>query len=405
MSFHLRDSAIRCWFINLGTQTRFLTLALRKKELCKCGCRGWCSLYMAFDYLRWLCAAMASGSHPDTRQDGQPWPDEDPIKEKAGQPLGYYAAVVMVKADWAEFCHTIGFPSWAHHTHPCFACHCSGGPEGDVRQYTGASALALPWAAKKQAEYEAACRAAEIRVEITSRRMLQRLLGSMEYMVRKGAGTGRRIVIAVPEFGLQVQDQQVPSPENPDIGDIDDRTDFPFVVVFWRGSPGVFTRCRNPLFHESTYITVESLCVDEVHTMHFGVFASFVVHGLWALLSANVWNFSGSQEQMHARGAHVVAHELSQWYKREGRNNPGKPIYKLGGEFTLSVIGKQTAPVLHAKAAETGTLVAFVTWLCKTHRAKLEHGNAWVRAGDALLEYLAITRRAGPQLSPADRQE
>lgn len=223
-------------------------------------------------------------------------------------------------------------------------------------------------------------------------------------MVRKGAGTGRRIVIAVPELGLQVQDQQVPSPENPDIGDIDDRTDFPFVVVFWRGSPGVFTRCRNPLFHESTYITVESLCVDEMHTMHLGVFASFVVHGLWALLSANVWNFSGSQEQMHARGAHVVAHELSQWYKREGRNNPGKPIYKLGGEFTLSVIGKQTAPVLHAKAAETGTLVAFVAWLCNEHRAKLEHGNAWVRAGDALLEYLAITRRAGPQLSPADRQ-
>ena len=42
------DSAIGCWLINHITGQRYLFLVLRKRFLCQCGCRGWCTLYAVF---------------------------------------------------------------------------------------------------------------------------------------------------------------------------------------------------------------------------------------------------------------------------------------------------------------------------------------------------------------------
>ena len=56
-----RDSCIGFFIFNIITQTRFLVAVLRKRCLCHCGCRGWCSYFAIWDYLRWALTAFAEG--------------------------------------------------------------------------------------------------------------------------------------------------------------------------------------------------------------------------------------------------------------------------------------------------------------------------------------------------------
>eukprot|EP00969_Alexandrium_andersonii_P172564 7628423-Alexandrium_andersonii.AAC.1 len=55
------DSVAGFWFINLITGVRHLFCALRKRLLCKCGCRGWCSYYQVFRLIEWSTRCMAEG--------------------------------------------------------------------------------------------------------------------------------------------------------------------------------------------------------------------------------------------------------------------------------------------------------------------------------------------------------
>ena len=44
----VRDGVIGFWTYSLVTMKRFLVTLIRKSELCRCGCRGWCSLWPVF---------------------------------------------------------------------------------------------------------------------------------------------------------------------------------------------------------------------------------------------------------------------------------------------------------------------------------------------------------------------
>ena len=39
-----RDGVVGFFIYSLVTQRRHLRVAVRKSDLCRCGCRGWCSL-------------------------------------------------------------------------------------------------------------------------------------------------------------------------------------------------------------------------------------------------------------------------------------------------------------------------------------------------------------------------
>lgn len=196
--FLKRDSALGIWLINLATTKRHLALVLRKRQTCRCSCQGWCTLFAAFEYLRWLAATMVNGTFPGRRHDGSPWAEGDPNKALGGSPLGYRACVLMVKGDWPEFANTLAYPTWASHKHPCFACSCTGGPDGDWQKTEGVSVLSLPWLAKGSSEYSAACAAAEVRVTVPSAAVWHDLLGHLRFDHRKSGSHGRALVVDFP---------------------------------------------------------------------------------------------------------------------------------------------------------------------------------------------------------------
>ena len=181
--------------------------------------------------------------------------------------------------------------------------------------------------------------------------------------------------------------------------------EFPCHLMFWRAREEGLTRHRNPLFSKRTFITIENLCVDEMHTVHLGVFQSYVATALWALIKEDVWGLRAglSEEAAHQRSALRLGRELFEWYTMETQRRPDKPLYELT-DFAMETLGSKDSPKLGAKAAETGTLLEFAADLCKMCYVNLQAGAALTKAGEALVTYMQVTRSAAAQLRPAERQ-
>lgn len=115
------DGVLGLWLTNMLTGARYLYGLLRKRNFCRCGCKGWCSLYQMFSVTAWSLRALAQGVWPESRHDGQPWRDSDSDRSgRAGQTMCAKAACIYVKGDWAEYAGTLGFPSWGDAMRPCF---------------------------------------------------------------------------------------------------------------------------------------------------------------------------------------------------------------------------------------------------------------------------------------------
>ena len=123
--FTRTDSAHGVTVYNVLTGVRHLVAVLRKSEVCRCGCRGWCTMWHLFQFLHWSFATMAAGVHPSARHDGSAFlPSDSTRAALSGVQLGWRAALLFLKADLAEFCNSYGFPSWSSTIAPCFFVSC-----------------------------------------------------------------------------------------------------------------------------------------------------------------------------------------------------------------------------------------------------------------------------------------
>lgn len=87
-------------------------------ELCKCGCRGWCTqwpiaLCIAWDL--WNCAA---GRLCQTDEYGKQM-------ERAECILPFIVAVLELRCDWPAWNEMSGVRFWNHRSHPCPKCSIS----------------------------------------------------------------------------------------------------------------------------------------------------------------------------------------------------------------------------------------------------------------------------------------
>ena len=125
VAYSREDSILGMWLVCMLTGRRWLLASLRRGEACKCGCRGWCSLCPLLSMLAWSLKSLARGRHPTT---GHAAGHLDAVRQTlADQPLGFFGAVVLIKGDWCEYAHTLGFPTWSSIEHPCPLCCCTKG--------------------------------------------------------------------------------------------------------------------------------------------------------------------------------------------------------------------------------------------------------------------------------------
>jgi hypothetical protein len=401
VQYQKRDSTIGIWAINLLTSRRHLLVCIAKRGLCRCGCHGYCTLYPVLAFVEWCFATMVAGNYPARRHDG-PWPVDSKHLSFVGQPLGFLAVPIIIKGDWAEFNSTLCFRSWHHHTHPCFKCFATGGDEGTFHQHHDISPMGTPWADKSMIDFEQACTRCEILVRICNLAQLGALVGNLAYDKRKQGARGRTIQTDMPMHSLLKHDRLEPTIVYPDIAAVDSCTVFPIVLTFWRQSSETLCTHRCGLFSRRSGLLPESLCVDELHTMHLGVIEEYNLAVFWQMLDSDALGVRGGlpKDAYHEIASLKIRAELLKWYSLTKRADKAKPLYQLQ-DFRMSMLGSSNKRSLSGvKAAESGTLLAF----CAENARKYEHilpgGKALAECGRCLLEYLSQTRSAPLRVPP-----
>lgn len=87
-------------------------------EMCKCGCRGWCTLYPLL----------------------RAWVDD--LKKLETGPVRY--AVIDIQGDWPAFLQIFGGRYWSHNTHPCPLCRITQAEIGELR-VNDITLDSMPW--------------------------------------------------------------------------------------------------------------------------------------------------------------------------------------------------------------------------------------------------------------------
>ena len=391
------DSFIGFWIEVLPTKTRHIVCLLRKSDLCKCGCRGYDTIFAVWMFIRWSLVHMVSGKSPVARHDGKDWKSSDRNRAgNAGGELGYRAVVVQVKADWAELASTFGFVPWSVLSHPCLLCTCTAENRFDLR---GISLVDFgEWTEADQNLYEQACRTCEVRVLIPSRAMHARIRALLVYDRRKKGSHGRALQVDIVDLGLLRGDRLEPTTDLPDVAMFDDITDFPVQVLFWRVSAETRVRRRFPVFGDDTMVTLACLAVDTLHTIHLGVVLVFVSYALWHLISENVYGFQGSTEDRLQQSVSLMRARLFVFYDEWDLQHPGKSVCRLTN-LTTQMLGDKDKPRLHAKAAEAAGILPFCVAELAQRAADTEKGRLLQAAGAAVCEFLELLRAEPVKLS------
>ena len=217
--YSLTDSAIGFWLFDLVTQQRFLMGVLRKRYVCKCGCRGWCSFYEAWTLVHWTLYCAAHGIYARARHDLKAWRPSDAWRmSKAGQSLAMLHACCFVCVDWAEVASTLGFPSWSSGMRPCFKCNGFGDL---LYSLAGHNLRSLSWRPNSDDDYEQACLRCEIPVTLDAR-LRDIICARLKYDRRQDGARGLALVANVPEVALRSGDRLEPSPCMRDVARIFD---------------------------------------------------------------------------------------------------------------------------------------------------------------------------------------
>ena len=234
VAYAKRDSLLCITCQNLLTGHRFVICALRKRIMCKCGCKGWDTLHAVFSWLRWALQILATGVRPQQRHDGSGF---DPEMEEqrsaaAGSRLPFVGAVTQLRADWAEIAHTMAVPQWSSHAQPCFLCRASH--DNVNSQIAECNYQRLTWELKSSETYDAACDACEILVDPLSRDDWLQLQGLLDYDSRSDGARGLALQKAYPKLNLKKGDRLEPTAELWDT-QLFFGKDPPKRALFWQG--------------------------------------------------------------------------------------------------------------------------------------------------------------------------
>ena len=184
-----------------------------------------------------------------------------------------------------------------------------------------------------------------------------------------------------------------------DVADFETRSR-PFQCLFWR--VGDMKKAR--LLHHSPLMDIpgvgmQTYAIDVLHTWHLGGIPRYVAKVFWLVLRSNaladgvpVWYTA--DDRMHLK---LLRLRSALWvhYKQMQASDPtwrtkASQVWSL----TIKMIGKESNPVLKAKAAESRHLLDFAVGLVEQHQAALEPDVArfMLASGRAAMEVNRIIR-------------
>ena len=401
----VRGSLLAFYVRNLVMSTRHLVVAIQKRDMCTCGCRGWCTLFVIWSLLVWSFDACAKGVYPTSRHNGSPFGTGDAYRQAlSGTALGAQFALLYLTGDLSEFAHTYAFPTWSSLLAPCITCHV---PCGDLPgDWTHLAPGDLDHRDKDHADYEAACSMCEIWVIIATTAMHRLVRASLHYDRRTGTSSscGRSLRCDLPELGLRRGDRLENTINMCDVADFDALTDFPRRCLFWRLKNQTITLRRNPIFCERLGITIRCIMQDELHILALGVYHFFIEFLIHLMVRLDLFHV-GSPRNYTIRMAlsmGVLKDELFSFYKA---------WQSLGHSITVvedlvpAMFGTASEPACKLKGAETTGFVRFLPGLVRKFADRLLHYEPMVTLGVVSMAKLDSLIRQNPELLDVRAQQ
>ena len=399
-----RDGVIGIWVSLLVSVKRHLCVAIQKSRLCRCGCRGWCTLWPILNLLGWSVEALADSLFPNGRPDKLPWLDSDSERMIwAATQLALLGVCIYVKGDWAEFAYTMALASWATAGYPCFECFAL---RSEWMRDLELDAMSYPFQLVTQDDYDAACGACEHYVTVVSQEMHHALSRILMYDNRddtRGAH-GRALTVDFPALGLLRGDRLEPFELLQDVGlGFDMLDEFPVQVLFWRPSSETRAKHRNPFFRRRAHVGLATLLEEWLHCFHLGILKDFNTQLVWELLLSDAFRVpyrgdrAPSAHEYLEDGCELLRAGLLTWYKKQ---EPGD--YTEYQEFSYKMIGTANKRCLKAKGAELkGLLFYFVSLLsCDGYvRDRIANGDVWLASARALKSMLDQMKQAPMRVS------
>jgi hypothetical protein len=398
------DSVLGFWLVNLVSGRRYCFGIFRKSEVCKCGCRGWCSFYGFFKYIVWSLTAMANACFPDCRHDQTKWrPSDQKRVGLSGKPMVLPGCCLYMKGDWSEYSTTLGLPNWQDGFRPCFCCNASG----NLYVATGNDENASRWLENVEGDYEAACARCSITVNVADEAARDMIANKLRYDKRSGGSRGRALTQSIPALNLEQHDRLEPSDGLWDIGAFEE-IPVPAIVIFWRPSRESLARHRNPLMVSALGMEPSrALTVDVLHALHLGVLKIWCRIAVWMVLESGIYGSLGTAEENLQVAVLAFRAALMAWYKRRHSEFPKERLTRVA-DFTVKMIGSKSDPALKTKGAETYGFTKFLVFLFETYTDRFgPESRRVLAAGKALDDIISIWKKHSDSwtIPAADRKD
>ena len=370
---------------DIRRDARHVLWLVRKHEVCRCGCKGWCTFWPLLDVLRWDLNVGATGLHALV-------PQVSTTIIVGVTPLGFFIAVVGFRGDWPAVAEFLACRTWAHLNHPCLICKIC---KRDVILFcTFCDATLNPTCDWTAADHVAEVARCARRVVISSTEMRDTVGKLLRYVKN---GRGRCLSDNFVTLGLQTLDRLEPAGSLFDVDQFEAQT-CPFEAVFWRG------RDEDRLLHDSPLLHIEGasirLCgVDLLHGWDLGPLQVYTASVIWHFLRCNVFHSPLPwlpQTENNKLALLRIKSLMFSFYARRRRSD--LRWHKKGSEvwdLSLPMIGPAHAPLLAAKAKETEGLVPFCVELLRTYRhlfvgLELLRTDTWIEAGLAAMSFKSL---------------
>jgi hypothetical protein len=401
------DGVIGFWIHFLITGKRYLIAVLRKRIICNCGCRGWCTLWHFMELMKWDLRCLARGRRSTGRHDGKPWKFSDRTREAQSDAIiecDKICACLYIKGDWMEYATTMGFPTWMDNFRPCFDCNAD---KANMYQATGVTMAQLEWIINEDDDYFDACDRCEIIIPILIPRDLKSIEQFLRYDKRDRGSCGRALTqdLVVNTVQLLANDRLEPSDTLPDVGDLHLIQTFPANITFWRRSNQTLTNHRNPLFDRELGVTPRrSLTVDLLHAVFLGILNVWGRIAIWKLLMCGCYGAHGTQTETLRAGVLVLRSLLMTWYP-EHQSEHNDDLTRVA-DLTVKMVGKQDDPKLKTKGAETWGISLFLIEQLRHFSHMLgSDGDRILIAGEMLEQIVRSWKAHDWTIPPAQIQE
>jgi hypothetical protein len=387
VSYSNTDTVLGLWLVNLVTNVRYCMATIRKRMLCQCGCRGWCSFYVIFRYIAWIIVALRRGMHPTDRHDQSAWRASDHKRAALAGNAIPKCACIYIKGDWCEYAGPIGFANWQDALRPCFECNCFG---LDMYCSAGNSIRSLRWRPNGEHDYDDACSACEVIVLVSTNVDLTLIFDRLRSDKSDNGSHGRVLTRDLPMLRLSAGDRLEPSASLPDVG-LFQNASLPFEATFWRPSLETLTRHRNPLFCDATGMhPSRCITIDTLHTFCLAVLNVWAKLAMWQLLLSGVFGKMHYADEMLKAAAMVCKNALFSWYKKRHADKPHERLTHLS-DLTHKMLGSKDAPKLKAKAAECWGVALFLIDQLALHADRVgADGQRLLQAGRHLAHMVTV---------------